>query len=163
MKRFFISFLLALCLYANAGHGQQTSPHDQAALEFLNAVGMEKILQEISSALVDNLIRSNPPLAPRRDVMVEWAKKYLTWEAAASELIKIYKGVFTEPELREIIAFYRTPPGQKLATKLPELMHNGAVVGGALAGTHIRDLEQMLREQNKPQDATPPPAAAPQP
>jgi hypothetical protein len=163
MKRLFISFLLALCLCTNSSHGQQTSTHDQAALEFLNAVGMEKILQEISSALVENLIRSNPALAPRRDVMVEWAKKYLTWEAVAPELIKIYKKVFTEPELREIIAFYRTATGQKLATKLPELMQNGAVVGGALAGTHIRDLEQMLREQNKPQDGTAPPAAVPQP
>jgi uncharacterized protein len=163
MKRILIGFLLALCLYANSSHGQQTSTHDQAALEFLNAVGMEKVLQEISSALVDNLIRSNPPLAPRRDVMVEWAKKYLTWEAAASELIKIYKGVFTETELREIIAFYRTSTGQKLATRLPELMRSGAQVGGAIAGAHLRDLEQMLRERSNPQGGTPPPAPVPQP
>jgi hypothetical protein len=156
--------LFALLMSSTAQTSAQTATtsHEQAALEFLNAIGIEKIVQEISSALANNLIRSNPPLAPHRDVVVEWSNKYVTWEAAAPELVKAYMRAFTEPELREIITFYGTPTGQKMAAQLPELMESAAVAGGRLAGAHIADLERMLQERRKqPQNGNPPPAKSP--
>lgn len=35
---------------------------------------------------------------------------------------EIYAQRFTVPELKELLAFYRTPVGRKLASKLPEIM-----------------------------------------
>jgi hypothetical protein len=167
MRRIVLAISFALSLIAAPMSGQAApSSHEQAALDFLKAVGIEKILQEISAALANNLIRSNPPLATHRDVIVAWTSKYVTWEAAAPELVKSYTKAFSEPELREITAFYDTPTGRKMAAELPRLMENAAAEGGRLAGSHIADLEKMLQERAKlPQPATPttpsPPAQNP--
>src|SRR5687767_3314173 len=102
--------MFALILIATPTASQNASTdHDQAALEFLEVIGMPKVLQQIAVAMADSLIRTNPPLAPQREVILAWSKKYITWEAAAPELTLTYKQAFTEPELREIIAFYTTP------------------------------------------------------
>jgi hypothetical protein len=158
VRRSFAALGIVLLLaVAQAAAQTQPTSHERAAREFLTALGMETILREISSALANNLIRSNPPLAVHRDVIVEWSNKYVTWEAAAPELVTAYTQTFTEPELREITAFYATPTGRKMAVELPQLMENAAAAGGRLAGAHIADLEKMLRERS-----TKPPAGSDQ-
>jgi hypothetical protein len=163
MRRGFLALSFVVALFAGpiASHAAAPS-HEQAALEFLKAIGIEKILQEISSALASNLIRTNPPLAAHQDVIIAWANKHVTWEAAAPELVKSYTKAFSEPELREITAFYGTPTGRKMAAELPRLMENAAAEGGRLAGTHIADLEKMLRERSKEPEPSAPTSAPPQ-
>jgi hypothetical protein len=149
MLRTFASALV-LCLTITPASSQtSSSSHEQAAHEFLNVLGLPSILQDISTALNNNLIQSNPPLAPHRDLIVQWSNKYVTWEAIAPELAKTYTQTFTEPELREIIAFYRTRTGQKMVPELPKLMQNTAGAAGRLAGAHIADLQRMLEERSK--------------
>lgn len=159
MKKHLLAVSLALFLSTSPTSAQMAATsHDQATLEFLEAIGIEKIVAEISTALANNLIRSNPPLAPHRDVIVAWSNKYVTWEATAPELVKIYAKAFTEPELKEITRFYGTPTGQKMAAHLPGLMESAAEAGGRLAGAHIADLQKMLQSQSQqqPQGAQPP-------
>jgi uncharacterized protein len=156
------AFWLFLLVTAVCGQTVKDS-HEQAVLDFLNALKMENILRNISTALVENLIKANPPLASQRDLLVEWSQKYVTWEAAVPELTKAFKETFTESELREIIGFYRTPTGQKMATKLPELMTIAAKVSGSLAGSHIPDLQRMLQERLKKPENSPAPGAVPNP
>jgi uncharacterized protein len=164
IKKRSLSYVFWLFLLVTPAFSQTVQDsHEQAVLDFLNALKMENILRNISSALVDNLIKANPPLAPERDLLVEWSQKYVTWEAAVPELIKAFKETFTEPELREITGFYKTPAGQKMATKLPELMTTAAKVGGTLAGTHIPDLQRMLEERLKQKGSSSPQGANPQP
>jgi hypothetical protein len=139
--------LALLLLLTPASAQSSATSHDAAALEFLNVIGMEKILKEISTALANNLVRTNPPLAPHRELIIQWSDTYITWKAAAPELVKTYKQTFTEPELRELTAFYRTATGQKMASELPGLMESAAAAGGRLAGAHITELERMLRER----------------
>jgi uncharacterized protein len=159
MKKHLLALSLALLLCATPSAAQTaTTSHDQAARAFLKAIGIEKIVAEISSALADNLIRTNPPLAPHRDVIMAWSNKYVTWEAAAPELVQIYTKTFTEPELKEITRFYETPTGRKMAAQLPVLMESAAAAGGRLAGAHIADLQKMLQDQSKqlPESSQPP-------
>jgi uncharacterized protein len=51
------------------------------------------------------------------------------WDEVKPKLAKLYADTFTEAELREIIAFYETPAGQKAVAKLPVLTQ----VGGQIA------------------------------
>ena len=150
MKKYLLAISVALFLVPSAAQSA-TPSHDQAAREFLEAIGIEKIVEEISSALASSLIRSNPPLAAHKDLIVSWSKKYVTWEAAAPELVEIYTKAFTELELKEITRFYVTPTGRKMAEHLPNLMESAAAAGGRLAGAHIADLQKMLEEQIKQQ------------
>lgn len=142
-------FVALLMLTAQSAGETATTSHDQAVLEFLNIVGIERTMTASANAVVHGLIQVNPPLAPYRDVIAKWANKHITWEAAAPEITKIYKDAFTEMELRDVIAFYKTPTGQKVLIKLPEVMQQGAAVGAKLALAHTAELEQMLVEGSK--------------
>jgi hypothetical protein len=144
------SFFVALLMLTAQSAGETvTTSHDEAVLEFLKVVGIERTLAASANAVVQGLIQVNPPLAPYRDIIAKWANEHITWEAAAPEITKIYKNAFTEMELRDVIAFYKTPTGQKVLLKLPEVMQQGAAVGAKLALAHTAELEQMLVEGSK--------------
>jgi hypothetical protein len=107
------SFFAALLMLSAQSSGETvTTGHDQAVLELLKVVGIERTMTASANAVVQGLIQVNPPLAPFRDIIAKWATKHITWEAAAPEITKIYKAAFTEIELRDVIAFYKTPTGQ---------------------------------------------------
>jgi hypothetical protein len=44
------------------------------------------------------------------------------WETMKPKLAKLYADNYTEAELRDILAFYQTPTGQKTIAKMPVLM-----------------------------------------
>jgi uncharacterized protein len=157
------SFFVALHMLTAQGAGEtMTSSHDQAVLEFLNVVGVERTMTASANAVVQGLIQVNPPLAPFRDIIAKWATKHITGEAAAPEITKIYKDAFTEIELREIVAFYKTPTGQKVLLKLPEVMQQGAAIGAKLALAHTAELEQLLVDGSKQMQKQNSPPAQPQ-
>jgi len=49
------------------------------------------------------------------------ARSGATWVTLKPKIIDIYMASFTEPELDSILAFYKTPAGQTLITKTPEV------------------------------------------
>ena len=49
------------------------------------------------------------------------AQKGASWDAVHPKLVALYMQAYTEPELDGILAFYKTPPGQALIAKTPEL------------------------------------------
>src|SRR5437879_1667067 len=101
---------------------QSVSSYDQAVMDLLKIARGQDSMIAGADAMADTLTKSNPVLVPYRDVIVEWAKKYLTWETLMPEFVKAYKEAFTESEIRELIAFYQTPVGQKMLVKMPELL-----------------------------------------
>jgi len=149
VKKLASFFVALLMLTAQCAGETVTTSHDQAVLEFLKVVGIERTMTASANAVVQGLIQINPPLAPYREIIAKWATKHITWEAAAPEITKIYKDAFTELELRDVIAFYKTPTGQKVLLKLPEVMQQGAAVGAKLALAHTAELEQLLIEGSK--------------
>ena len=83
-------------------------------------------------------------LAQFGDVMRDFLRKYMTWESLKDEYALIYARTFTEPELRELTAFYRSPIGQKVATSLPQLMNEGAELGQRKGMEHMPELQQAI-------------------
>jgi hypothetical protein len=43
------------------------------------------------------------------------------WSKIKQEFIQIYRGVFTQEEIEGLITFYRTPVGQSMLQKMPQL------------------------------------------
>jgi len=131
----------------------QVSTHEQAVREFLDLMGVQRSMMAGATTMVDLQIQGNPALAPYREVILEWTRRYLTWDEIGPQLVKIYKESFTEPEVRELMAFYRTPVGQKALTLLPELMQKGAAIGAAVGQAHQADLVKMVEEKKQQLDA----------
>jgi hypothetical protein len=141
------------------------SPAQNAAvMELFRAMRLQATLPDTSAAMIDMEISRNPGLTPYRDVMVGWLKKYMTWDAMAPQLTRIYAEAFTEAELKEMSAFYKTPTGQKALSKLPELGQKGAMIGAQLGQQHSDELkklmsarsEQLAKQQQKAAAGAPP-------
>ncbi len=48
-------------------------------------------------------------------------KEQLKWETLEPQFAQMYADAFTEPELKQLIEFYKSPVGQKLIEKQPDL------------------------------------------
>jgi len=81
--------------------------------------------------------------------MLKWAGSFMTWDAVSGQLIDLYAQTFTEAELKELTAFYKTPTGQKALTELPGLMQKGAAIGADLGKAHTPELEKMIRDRQE--------------
>ena len=58
------------------------------------------------------------------------------WDDVKPKLAKLYADAFTQAELKEIIAFYETPAGQKALAKIPGLTQVGGQV--AMSGVQAK-------------------------
>ena len=58
---------------------------------------------------------------PRVNEMMDMMAREFSWENLKDGYIALYADVFTEDELKGLIAFYETPVGQAFVQKQPEL------------------------------------------
>ncbi len=67
----------------------------------------------------------------------------MAWEKVETEVVDLYVAELTEPELRELIAFYETPTGKKLLERVPALMQGGAEIGQRRAAAVLPQLQAI--------------------
>jgi hypothetical protein len=150
-----------------------TAAQTAAAVELFKSIRLEESISGTSAAMIDSEIRGNPGMGPYRDVMLKWLQKYMTWESMRPEMVRLYTDTYTEAELKQLAAFYKTPLGQKTLAKTPELLQKTAMIGARLGQEHSEELkaamnarsEELHKEQEKAQAAakTPGKPAAPAP
>ena len=148
-------FLTAAALSTLLVHGTSAAVAAQAPRpapeplveELLEVMEMDRQIREAILFSVEAQMQANPALASFGDVFEEFFEKYVTWEAMKPELVKVYAGAFTESEVRDLIAFYRTPVGRKLVEQSGELMRQGGTVGQRLVEAHAAELEAMIQKR----------------
>jgi len=125
--------------------------HRKAAENLLLVMEVEKSLPKIADQVVETQLQQNPQLAPQRDILQRFLTKYLNWESVKEDTITAYTREFTEPELKKLTEFYRTPVGKKASEKMPQLAFIAGQLGLKQAQAHQAELRQMLEDQkNKP-------------
>jgi hypothetical protein len=132
-----------------------TAGQVKAATELMQTMHADKTLRDAISAAFDVQIQNNPAMAPYRGAMQQFANKYLTWDAMGPQLIAVYAQMFTESELKDLTAFYRTPIGQKLSSQQATLAAKSQAIGLAVVQAHQGELVDLLRQQ-QPGGTTPP-------
>jgi uncharacterized protein len=134
-----------LVLIGAAPKPAPVSPHEKAARDLVRLVSGREIAKTGMEAMVKD-IRSDPDTAPYEDVFRAWYQKFFAENDAESEMVKLYMETFSEKELLEITAFYKTPAGRKAITALPELMTQAAEVGMRRTEEHRAELMEMLEQ-----------------
>lgn len=150
MKR--LSVVLAVLVIVMVGvsclaAGQITDSHRQAAEELLVAMGMERTLEDSINSTLSMQLQQMPQLAQYEDVMRAFLYKYMSWEYLKEHIVQLYAEEFTEAELREITAFYRTETGKKLIELTPVLMNKGMAIGQQAVEEHLPELQQMVLQK----------------
>jgi hypothetical protein len=141
--------VLLLCgLAARVAFGQEApkvSPHEQAAREMLQVMGVTRLADAGAEAMM-GVVRQNPDLAPYDDVVRSWYKRIYTGGDLEGEMAAVYMRYFSEEEMRALTLFCKTPLGQKTLEALPKIMKEGAEVGVKRAKEHQSELDDMLQK-----------------
>jgi len=140
----FLVLLVSLpAVLAAAEPSASGSSHEQAARELFDLVGGKDLARSASLAML-NQFKSNPELAPYEDVFKTWIDKVWAESDMGREFVRLYTESFTEDELRQVIAFYKTPVGQKTLQKMPELLQQGMAYGQRQAQAHLPELQEAI-------------------
>lgn len=123
----------------------------KAAEEMLAASGASEQFNKNIKAIIDQYGAQVPedkrPAFVK--VMNDFFTKYMSWETLKNDISVMYAREFTEPELKQLTAFYKTPLGTKLNQKQPLLMQAGMVIGQQSVAAHQTELQQMMEAAMK--------------
>jgi hypothetical protein len=141
--------LAALVLLAAGTLRADEKSHRAAAEEMLQACDMEKTMQATLNQVLDVQVKAHPDLLPVKDVLKAFLNKHISYPAVKEDLIRMYTAEFTEAELKEVTAFYRTPTGKKAVQKMPVLMQKGAELGMKRVQENAGELKAMIEAELK--------------
>jgi uncharacterized protein len=144
--------VIMLLLGTGAAAGQQppvSTSHERAAAELVDVVRLEQVTTASIATMTDAMISQNPMLAQLRDVFISFFKEYVRWEELRPEYVRMYREAYSEAELNELIAFYRTPVGQKTVELMPVLMQRGAQIGQKQIQPHLPELQRRIEARLK--------------
>jgi len=142
--------VLALGLIANTSQADDAS-HKAAVQELFKVMHMDETMAKSIDAMLDQQVKQNPVLARFRAVMSAFLQKHMSWESIEPEMAKIYMQEFTEEEIKDMTAFYKTPLGQKVVTRTPIMMAKGAEIGQERVQANMAELQKMIADEEAKQ------------
>jgi hypothetical protein len=109
---------------------------------------MDHMVDIIVPTIIGNFRKVNPniPEATWNElilVAVDEAKK--SAPELKKPLITIYDSSFTTEEIKQLVAFYSSPIGHKIATQMPELMQQSVAMGQAWGKRVAERVEDRIR------------------
>ena len=143
------SFLCTLMIVVVFGQMQavraDNASHRAAAEALLNLMDMDNLLNQSIDQMLEVQVKQNPAIGQFKTQMKTFLSKYMSWASMKDDMIRIYTEEFTEPELKELLAFYQTPLGKKTVQKMPKLMAKGAELGQQRVQQHLPELQQAIQ------------------
>jgi len=167
MKRLsLLSAILLLFLFVHPAFSEKKDEDTSAspgtsydtAEELMTVLEMEKSTNDLITNAVDAQIKQDPRAAAARDKMYELLTKYIGWKAIHDDIKNIWKGQFTEPEMRELIAFYKSPIGKKYIHVQISLFDQSNIAIQQRMTQHMPELLMLVKDEIKRAGAAQTPA-----
>jgi hypothetical protein len=147
-RRLVASLGLALLLGGGPAAAEEDS-HRRAAERLLEAAGTRATMDSAIDLMMQAQIRSTPQIAPFEGVLRTFLDRHVGYAAMKDELVSLYVADFTEAELDELAAFYRTPTGAKAVARIPILMSRGSQIGERRVRANQAELVRMVQEEQR--------------
>ncbi|HUL88387.1 MAG TPA: DUF2059 domain-containing protein [Pseudolabrys sp.] len=145
--------LIALSPSANA---QQATPAAiQTAKEIVNVTGAMALFNPLIPGVVEQaknlFLQQDPGLAKDLNEITAKMRADLAprFGELTSEVAKLYANHFTEAELKELLAFYKTPVGTKLITEQPKVGEEGLKFAQTWANNLSDEIIVKMRDELK--------------
>jgi len=88
---------------------------------------------------------------------MDMVRDEMSWDRMKEEYITLYSETYTEPELKDMIAFYKTPSGQAFIKKQPEVLRRSLELSQKVMGGLMPKIQAMTNEFKKDVQSQPPP------
>ncbi len=115
------------------------NPPSEASIQQLLEVGQAHKLVDTMTAQMDGYMKQimqqatqgqhitpeiQKGIDKREAEMMSMLKELLDWDKLEPMYVRVYQKSFTQGEVDGMVAFYKTPIGQALLTKMPAVMQN---------------------------------------
>lgn len=171
MKKTVIIVVAIAALVATAFSAWAEDPTRQALAEQLITVlkvkeNVERSLSMMHQMVVSQLEKLAPQgasgaeqteIKTRLAKVIEIVGQELNWEKMKNEQVALYADTFSAQELKDLIAFYKTPAGQVFIEKQPELIKRSMEITQKMLNNLIPKIQAMAEDLQK--GAGQPPAA----
>jgi hypothetical protein len=154
MRRSILTGFAVLCLLALPVHAQEAAApptKEQDIRRLLELMGSADLARQMVDQMFAEFQSSLPEMPAK---FWEESKAEMNPQAFVDLAVPIYDKHFTQPEIRELIAFYETPIGRKLTQKLPaitqESMAAGMKWGEEIAQKVMARIEAQEEEEEEP-------------
>ncbi len=145
-----MSLLISTSAYADI------ASHRAAAEELLEASNSAKIVEQLRSQMEEvfkSTVAQISKTPEEKQLLDKYTKKMtdillenIRWDTMKGQLVDVYVSVYTEKEIRELTAFYRSPTGRKLLEKMPELIKASMEIAQKQMVTVIPKIEALSKE-----------------
>jgi hypothetical protein len=149
---------VALVAASSAAHGQQQQPSPASLLvakQLITVTGATALFNPLIAGVVEqakNLyLQQNPGLAKDLNEIANKMRKDLQprFSELTNEVARLYATHFTEQELKDILAFYRSPTGKKMLTQQPNVIDASMKFAQDWANKLSEQVTAKMREELK--------------
>jgi len=154
-KKIAISLLTLSCLCTTAF----ADSHQDAARELMKVSGTEQIMTQMQlqiESMFLNISSAQKYNAKQQQIVAHYraeVSKLLTekmqWQQIEEKVVKLYVASFSEAELKEMVAFYKTPLGQKMIDKMPNVMLRTAEISRLQMRFVIPEVKELGKTMNE--------------
>lgn len=116
---------------------------------------LTQVFDQMKGMVTAQVSKTNMPEESRL-AAVEMQQKMMTliadrmsWAKVKPAYIRIYSETFTEEEIDGILGFYRSPAGQAMLEKMPQLMQKSMAVSQQLMGDVMPEIQRMATEMKQ--------------
>ena len=175
MKRRF-SLLLLLGFLISPVWSADAPPSDESIQQLLDVMQSKRLLDNMTSQLNGMMLKSaeqannGAPLAAEEKKIVnrgieqlaDLVKQQLAWPQLEPMMLDIYRKTFTQKEVDDLVAFYKSPSGQAVIQKMPQVMQQSMAMTQAKMQTMLPQMQQisaqMVKELKAYREAHPTPS-----
>jgi len=176
MKRGMVAVIgVVIVMMCGLAANAQDQSRQALAEELMNLMNtrqnIETSLGMFKQMLAQQMAKMQPPARTPEEAakaaepvekIMDMITKELSWDKMKEQYINLYSETFTEPELKDIIAFYKSPSGQAFIKKQPEIMKRSMELTSQMVSRIMPKIQEMTKGM---EEAGPPaaPAAPPTP
>jgi uncharacterized protein len=121
----------------------------------LELIGARDAIQDAGNAATEPYRQKMQETSANSDRADKFAKAYqaefqkrFDADSLTTQLVGIYDQHFTEDEIKELLEFYGSPTGQKLAAEMPKITREVQIAVRTASGQAARQAWQDLRAEN---------------
>jgi hypothetical protein len=123
----FLKYIMCVIVFISANTFAEDK--NKLALEYLELTNTKQLFDITIENYVNHLSLRNPKL--NKEELMLFFNSYMGWDVVRDPTIKIVSDKFTEKELKNINAFFKTDDGRSLANQSPKIsMEVSNLIGG---------------------------------
>ncbi len=142
--------VVAVCVAASLGTAQAAAPAAGAASaaqvrELMDVVGTPHLMSQMMAQMTTIMARALP-CVPQATLNASFGSHQAQNELI-NKMIPVYQQHFTSADIKGLLAFYRSPLGQKMVKTQPAIMQQGMQIGQQWGQEHARAMVADLTKQ----------------